>query len=389
MNATRAKYFDYAATTPVDSRVVRAMREMLGEDGDFGNAGSVNHEFGTRAGARIDTARTQVAVAVGAKAGEIIWTSGATEANNLALFGVARYYAGRGRHIVTSRIEHKAVLDPCKQLEKLGWQVTYLSPNRDGLIAPDQVGRAAQSDTVLVSIAHVHNEIGAVQDIAGIAAVCRPRGIWLHVDAAQSVGKLPFDVAAMGADLVSLSAHKAYGPKGIGALVIADRAGVHLEPLLWGGGQERGLRSGTLPTHQIAGMGLAFELAMQAHNEDHARAVQLNARLLRGLAGLGGVLRNGNAKNCVPQILSLSFEGVEGESLLAAVGPYIAASAGSTCTSATQEPSYVLRALGRDDQLAASTLRLSLGRSTTEGEVDIAVGVISAAVQRLRRIAAL
>jgi cysteine desulfurase len=388
----RPVYLDNAATTPVDPRVAAAMAQCLTAEGVFGNPASVSHEFGDAAAARVETARAQVAAAVGAAPAEVIWTSGATEANNLALFGVAEYYREHGRHIITSRTEHKAVLDPCRELERRGWRVTYLAPDGGGRIHPQQVAAALQTDTVLVSIMHVNNEIGVIQDIAAIGAVCAQHGsARLHVDAAQSAGKCRVDFAQTGADLMSLSAHKAYGPKGVGALLVARggrgaRAAVHLRALQFGGGQEQSLRAGTVATHQVVGMGLAFELAASAVAAEAERLTVLRERLWRGLAALGGVLRNGDAERSVPQLLNVSFEGVEGESLLAAVRGRLAVSTGSACSSALQEPSYVLRALGRGDVLSESSLRFGLGRFTRDSDIECAVEAVAQAVSRLRRV---
>jgi cysteine desulfurase len=390
-------YLDNAATTPVDPRVAARMAQALSSDAEFGNAASGSHSYGSAAASLIGTARGQVATAVGADPDEVIWTSGATEANNLAIFGVAHYYRDQGRHIVTARTEHKAVLDPCAELERRGWQVTYLVPKQDGMVDAAQLAAALRPDTVLVSLMQVNNETGVVQDIAALAEVCaRQDATWLHVDAAQAVGKCRVDFAASGAHLMSLSAHKVYGPKGAGALLVSKRArvhagaraGVHLTALHFGGGQERGLRSGTLATHQIVGMGLAFQLAGETpRSEEGRRIADLRDRLWRGLAALGGVVRNGDAQHVVPNLLNVSFEGVEGESLLAAVSPRIAVSTGSACTSATQEASYVLRALGRSERLSESSLRFSLGRFTVERDIDAAIAVLSDAVMRLRRVA--
>ncbi len=380
-------YFDYAATTPVDSRVAARMAACLTREGTFGNPGS-SHDYGDAANAMVEAARAQVAAAVGADPTDIIWTSGATEANNLALFGVATYYRDLGRHVVTVRTEHKAVLDPCRELERRGWRVTYLVPGRGGVLDPEQVAAALQSDTVLVSVMHVNNEIGVIQDIAAIAGVCARHGTArLHVDAAQSVGKCPLDFSSLGLDLQSLSAHKAYGPKGAGALVISRKRGVQLQPLHFGGGQERNLRPGTLATHQVVGMGAAIALATAAREQEVERIAPLRDRLSDGLEALGGVLRNGEPAHTVAHLLNVSFEDVEGESLLAAVRPAIAVSTGSACTSAAQEPSYVLRALGRHERLAESSLRFSLGRFSTEADVDTALAAVAQAVRRLRRIA--
>jgi cysteine desulfurase len=388
----RPVYLDYAATTPVDPQVAAAMAQCLTLEGEFGNPASASHEFGDAAGALVETARAQVAATVGASPEEVVWTSGATEADNLAIFGVAQYYRDYGRHIITARTEHKAVLDPCRELQRRGWRVTYLAPDSGGVIHADQVAAALQADTVLVSIMHVNNEIGVIQDIASIGAICAQHGgARLHVDAAQSVGKCGIDFAALSVDLMSLSAHKAYGPKGIGALLVSQtgrgqRARVQLTALQFGGGQERGLRAGTVATHQVVGMGLAFALAQASLPSEAERVAALRERLWQGLASLGGVLRNGNAQRSVPHVLNVSFEGVEGESLLAAVRGQLAVSTGSACTSALQEPSYVLRALGRDDILSESSLRFGLGRFTTERDIDTAVEVVARAVSRLRRL---
>ena len=395
MNTARMPvYLDHAATTPVEPLVAARMAEVLSSETEFGNPASSSHGYGDVAAALVESARAQVAAAVGAAAPEIVWTSGATEANNLAIFGVAQYYRERGRHIVTSRTEHKAVLDPCRELERRGWEITYLVPDREGLLDPAQVAAALRPDTVLVSLMHVNNEIGVVQNIAAVGAICaRHGGAWLHVDAAQSVGKCPLHFASLGADLMSLSSHKVYGPKGVGALVIsrgADLGGrgrVQLSALQFGGGQERALRAGTLPTHQVVGMGLAFELAAKISSVETARVARLRERLWRGLASLGGVVRNGSATRSVPHLLNVSFEGVEGESLLAAIRPYLAVSTGSACTSALAEPSYVLRALGRSERLSESSLRFGLGRTTTEADLDIAIACLTQALSRLRKVA--
>ena len=383
---SRPVYLDYAATTPVDPRVAAAMARCLTMEGEFGNPASDSHSYGDTARSHVETARAQVAESVGALPREVVWTSGATEADNLAIFGVAQYYREQGRHIVTARTEHKAVLDPCRELERRGWRVTYLTPDSGGVIHPDQVAAALQADTVLVSIMHVNNEIGVVQDISAIGAICAQHGgARLHVDAAQSAGKCSIDFAHLGVDLMSLSAHKVYGPKGVGALLVSRR-GVRLTALQFGGGQEGGLRAGTVATHQVVGMGLAFALASAAQESDHERIAVLRERLWQGLASLGGTLRNGDAQHSVPHLLNVSFEGVEGESLLAAVRGAIAVSTGSACTSALQQPSYVLRALGRDDILSESSLRFGLGRWTSEHDIDTAVAVVSQAVSRLRRV---
>lgn len=387
---SRPVYLDYAATTPVDPRVAAAMAQCLTAEGDFGNPASASHDYGEAAAARVAKARAQVAAAVGAEPQDVVWTSGATEANNLAIFGVAEYYREQGRHMVTARTEHKAVLDPCRELERRGWRVTYLVPDAGGILRPEQIAAALQPDTVLVSIMHVNNEIGVIQDIAAMGAICAAHGgAWLHVDAAQSVGKCAVEFAEFGVDLMSLSAHKVYGPKGVGALLLSGRGRaekVHLRALQFGGGQERGMRAGTVPTHQVVGMGLAFEMAAPAAPEESRRIAGLRERLWQGLAGLGSVFRNGDARHSVPHVLNVSFADVEGESLLAAVRGQLAVSTGSACTSALQQPSYVLRALGRDDQLSESSLRFGLGRFTSDTDIETAVAVVGAAVTRLRRV---
>jgi cysteine desulfurase len=381
-------YLDYAATTPVAPEVAARMVDCLTRDGTFGNPGSASHAYGEAASASVERARAQVAAAVGAQAADVVFTSGATEANNLAIFGAARYYRDLGRHIVTARTEHKSVLDPCKELERRGWSVTYLVPDADGILEPARVAAAIRPDTVLVSVMHVNNETGVIQDVGAIAELCARTGqARMHVDAAQSVGKCSVDFAALGVDLMSVSAHKAYGPKGAGALLVSRRRGTHLTPLLYGGGQERSLRSGTVATHQAVGMGVAFELASALPQAEQQRIAALGERLWRKLRDMGGAIRNGDRAARVPHVLNVSFEGVEGESLLALVQPHVAVSTGSACTSATQEPSYVLRALGRDDRLAESSLRFSLGRFTSEADIDTAGTVVTRAVERLRQIA--
>jgi cysteine desulfurase len=382
-------YLDNAATTPVDPRVAARMAEVLQGSHDFGNAASSSHVYGERASALIEVARGQVAACVNANPAEVLFTSGATEANNLAIFGAANYYREHGRHIVTARTEHKAVLDPCRELERRGWRVTYLVPDSEGRVSSAAVAAALRDDTVLVSLMLVNNETGLTQDLSPISQVCANHGrVHLHVDAAQAVGKVPVDFAGLGAALMSLSAHKAYGPKGAGALVVSARGrGMHLTPLQFGGGQEGGVRSGTLATHQVVGMGLAFELAARHLPDERARLAALRERLWQGIEALGGIWRNGCAQDSVPQLLNVSFDGVEGESLLAAVSQRIAVSAGSACTSASQEPSYVLRALGRSERLSESSLRFGLGRFTQDEDIDTALGALQEAIPRLRRIA--
>jgi cysteine desulfurase len=384
MTPSKTIYLDYAATTPVDPRVAELMIECLRPEGAHGNPSS-GHSFGTRARAMVEKARQQVAAAVGARPECIIWTSGATESDNLAILGVARFHADRGRHVVTSRTEHKAVIDAFKQLEKEGFEVTWLKPGSDGIVRPEQVREALRPDTQLVSIMHVNNETGVVQDVAAIGAICRERGVAFHVDAAQSVGKLPLNVEAMNIDLLSVTAHKAYGPKGIGALFIRRRPPLGLRPLSYGGGQETGLRSGTLPTHQIVGMGLAFELGERDRESDVARIATLRERLWQGLSAIGGVEMNGHSTERVAGVLNVCFHNVEGESLRFGLRE-LAVSSGSACSSGSDEASYVLRALGRSDQLAQSSIRFSLGRFTTEDDVDRAVTVVAREVNRLRAL---
>jgi len=385
MSGSEPIYLDYAATTPVDPAVAEAMSRCLIAPEGLGNASSATHLFGRRVAGQIEGARAQIAALIGAAPAEIFFTSGATESDNLALLGGARANAHRGRHIVSSRIEHKAVLDPLKRLEKEGFAVTLLAPDRSGRIDPAAVAAALRADTVLVSIMLVNNEIGVIQDIAAIGALCRTRGVLFHSDAAQAVGKIPLDVHAMPLDLMSITAHKFYGPKGVGALYVRSEARPHLQPILFGGGQEKGLRPGTLPTHQIVGLGVACDLARRGLTAEHACLAGLRRRLWEGLAGLGGVHANGEGAPCVPGILSLSFEGVEGESLVTGVHE-LAASTGSACNSASAEPSYVLRALGRDTQLAQSSLRLSFGRFSLPEHIDLAVDAIRREVTRLRTL---
>ncbi|MBU2021371.1 MAG: IscS subfamily cysteine desulfurase [Gammaproteobacteria bacterium] len=379
-------YLDNSATTPVDPRVAEKMMACLTQDGNFGNPASRSHLFGWRAEEAVEEARLQVASLIKADSREIVWTSGATEANNLALKGVAHAYRQKGRHIITSMIEHKAVLDPCKQLEKEGFEVTYLQPDVHGVISPNQVAEALREDTVLVSLMHGNNELGVLTDIAAIGELTRARGVFLHVDAAQTTGKVEIDVNAMKVDLMSLTAHKTYGPKGIGALFVRRSPKIKLEAQIHGGGHERGMRSGTLATHQIVGMGEAFRLAGEEMEQDCARIKALRERLWSSLTELSGVHLNGDSDNRVAGVLNVGFSGVDGEVLLMSLSD-IAVSSGSACTSASLEPSYVLRTIGLADDLAHSSLRLSVGRFTTEEEVDFAAETIKNAVSRLRSIA--
>ncbi|HTQ98917.1 MAG TPA: IscS subfamily cysteine desulfurase [Candidatus Acidoferrum sp.] len=381
-------YFDYAATTPVDPRVAKAMGECLTMDGNFGNPASRSHVFGWKAEEAVEQARQHVADLVKCDPREIVWTSGATESDNLALKGVAHFYQSRGKHLITSKIEHKAVLDSCRQLEREGFSVTYLDPDKNGLIQPEAVAAAIQPDTILVSIMHVNNEIGVINDIKAIGAVCRDRKVLFHVDAAQSTGKVDIDVEDMNVDLMSFSAHKSYGPKGIGALYVRRKPRVRLEAQMHGGGHERGFRSGTLPTHQIVGMGEAFRIARLEMHEEMARLRALRDKLLAGIKDLEEVYVNGDLQRRVATNLNVSFNFVEGESLIMALKE-LAVSSGSACTSASLEPSYVLRALGLNDELAHSSLRFSLGRFTTEADIDHAIERIRDAVSKLRELSPL
>jgi len=385
MSRAAPVYLDYAATSPVDPQVAAAMSACLTRDGVFGNPSSM-HPHGRLARERVEQARGQVAALIHVQPQQLVWTSGATESNNLAILGTARASAKRGRHLITARTEHKSVLDPCHRLEHEGFQVTYLDTDRDGLIAPEHVREALRADTVLVSIMHANNEIGVLQDIEAIAAICQERAVPLHVDAAQSAGKVALDVARLGCDLLSFTAHKFYGPKGVGALYFAPARRAALQPLIFGGGHERGLRSGTLAVHQIVGFGLACELAAARCSADAAHGERLRARLWRGLSGIDGVLLNGHATRRVAGILNVSFSGIEGESLLMGLSE-LSLSTGSACISESDEPSYVLRALGRDTELAQSSLRFSYGRDSTEADIDVAIAAVTREVQRLRAVA--
>lgn len=380
-------YLDYAATTPVDPRVAELMVRHLTADGVFGNPGSHSHVFGWAAQKAIEQAREQVAELIHAQPREIIWTSGATESNNLAIKGLLSRQ--QGGHIVTSKTEHKAVLDPCRQLQRQGYTVTYLDPDSSGLISLDSVAAALRDDTVLVSIMHVNNETGVAQDLEAIGKLARSRGIVLHVDAAQSAGKLPLNLQALDVDLMSFSAHKVYGPKGIGALYVRHRPGLRLHAQLHGGGQERGLRAGTLATHQIVGMGAAFAIARETLAEESARLLKLRQRLWQGLENMPAVYLNGDPRQRVAGILNISFAYVDGEALLMELVEHIAVSSGSACASANLEPSHVLRAMGRSDELAHSAVRFSIGRFTQEQEIDRAIQLVRDAVSRLRALSPL
>ena len=381
-------YFDYAATTPVDPRVARKMSECLMAEGNFGNPASRSHKFGWEAEEAVEKARRHVADLVNCDPREIVWTSGATESDNLAIKGVALFYKNRGKHLVTSKVEHKAVLDTCRHLEKEGYEVTYLSPSRDGLIAPESVEAAIRDDTTLVSVMHVNNEIGVANDIAAIGEVTRARKVFFHVDAAQSVGKVDIDLESMKVDLMSFSGHKIYGPKGVGALFVRRKPRVRLEAQMHGGGHERGMRSGTLATHQIVGMGEAFRIAGEEMHEEAGRILALRRKLWEGLSDMEEVYVSGDMDRHVPGIINISFNFVEGESLIMSL-PDLAVSSGSACTSASLEPSYVLRALGMNDELAHSSLRFSIGRFTTEEDVNRAIASVRTAVEKLRELSPL
>jgi cysteine desulfurase len=381
-------YMDYSATTPVDPRVAEIMCSYLTPDGNFGNAASRSHAFGWTADEAVTQARRQVASLVNADPREIVWTSGATESDNLAIKGAADFYAKKGRHIVTCKTEHKAVLDTCRQLERHGYEVTYLDPEPNGLIDPAKLEAALRDDTVLVSIMHVNNEIGVIQDIQSIGEITRDRNILFHVDAAQSAGKVPIDLQALKVDLMSFSAHKIYGPKGIGALYVRRKPRVRLEAQMHGGGHERGMRSGTLATHQIVGMGEAFRLAGEEMGAENERVQGLRNRLWTGISDMEEVYLNGDEDQRVAGNLNVSFAFVEGESLIMALKD-LAVSSGSACTSASLEPSYVLRALGREDELAHSSIRFTLGRFSTVEEVDYAIEKIRSEVERLRELSPL
>jgi cysteine desulfurase len=379
---------DYASTTPVDPRVATKMMEFLTPDGEFGNPASRSHKFGWKADEAVEQSRSHVANLVNCDPREIVWTSGATEADNLAIKGVARFYKSRGNHIITSKIEHKAVLDPCRQLEREGFEVTYLDPDDKGVISPNQVKSAIKDSTVLVSIMHINNELGTINDIERIGEITRDNGIFFHVDAAQSTGKIQIDLQKMPVDLMSFSAHKTYGPKGVGALYVRRKPRVRLEALIHGGGHERGMRSGTLATHQIVGMGEAFRIAKEEMNEDHGKVIKFHQKFLEKVNEIDHVYINGDLNNKVPNILNVSFNFVEGESLIMGLKD-IAVSSGSACTSASLEPSYVLRALGRKDELAHSSIRFSFGRFTSDDDVNNTLDILGNVVHRLRELSPL
>jgi len=379
-------YLDYSATTPVDPRVAEKMIPYLTEK--FGNPASRSHEFGWEAERAVEEAREQVAALVNADPKEIIWTSGATESNNLAIKGAAHFYKGKGKHLVTVMTEHKAVIDTMRHLESEGYEVTYLMPETNGLVDMEKFKAALRPDTILASVMLVNNEIGVIQDIAALGEVCRARGVLFHVDAAQATGKVTIDMAKLKVDLMSFSAHKTYGPKGIGALYVQRKPRVRLEAQMHGGGHERGLRSGTLATHQIVGMGEAFRIAREEMATENERIRYLRDRLYKGLSQIEEAHVNGDMEQRVPHNLNISFNFVEGESLIMAIRE-LAVSSGSACTSASLEPSYVLRALGRSDELAHSSIRFTIGRFTTEEEIDFAIDLVKAKIGRLREMSPL
>ena len=379
-------YLDYSSTTPVDPRVVDAMIPWLREH--FGNPASRSHAWGWEAEAAVEKARGEVADLVGADPREIVWTSGATESINLALKGAAHFYQTRGKHLITVKTEHKAVLDTMRELERQGFEVTYLDVQEDGILDLEALKASIRPDTILISVMLVNNEIGVIQDIPAIGAMCRDKGIIFHVDAAQATGKVDIDLKSLPVDLMSLASHKTYGPKGIGALYVRRKPRVRLEAQMHGGGHERGMRSGTLPTHQIVGMGEAFRIARLEMAQDNAKALALHRRLMDGLKDVEQVFLNGHAEKRVPHNLNMSFNFVEGESLIMGIKG-LAVSSGSACTSASLEPSYVLRALGRSDELAHSSLRMTVGRFTTEEEIDYAIATIRQNVAKLRDLSPL
>ncbi len=381
-------YLDYSATTPVDKRVAEKMMNYLTMDGEFGNPASRSHVYGWASEAAVDLARKQVADLINADPREIVWTSGATESDNLAIKGAAHFYSKKGKHIITCKTEHKAVLDTCRQLEREGFEVTYLDPEENGLIDLGKLEAAIRPDTTLISIMHVNNEIGVIQDIAAIAKIAHEHKVIFHTDAAQSAGKIPIDVKAMDIDMLSLSAHKIYGPKGVGALFVRRKPRIRIEAQMHGGGHERGMRSGTLAVHQIVGMGEAFQIAKNEMAEETARILKLRTRLLDGFKDMEEVYVNGDLQHRIAGNINISFNFVEGESLIMALKD-LAVSSGSACTSASLEPSYVLRALGRNDELAHSSIRFSIGRFTTEQDIDRAIQLVRDNIDRLRELSPL
>ena len=381
-------YMDYSSTTPVDARVAKKMAKFLTMEGDFGNPASRSHFYGWQAEKAVDEARSQVADLVGADPREIVWTSGATESNNLAIKGIAHFYEKRGKHIITLKTEHKAVLDTCRQLEREGFEVTYLDSLPNGLLDMDVFKKTIREDTILASIMHVNNEIGVIQDLQAIGDICRENKVFFHVDAAQSVGKLEINLESLPVDLMSFSAHKIYGPKGMGALYVSRKPRVRLEAQMHGGGHERGMRSGTLATHQIVGIGEAFAIAKAEMKDEGIRVQKLRDRLLAGFSDMEEVVVNGDLDQRISGNLNISFNYVEGESLMMAISD-VAVSSGSACTSSSLEPSYVLRALGLTDELAHSSIRFSVGRYTTEKDVDDAITLVREKVQKLRDLSPL
>jgi cysteine desulfurase len=388
MSTQSTIYLDYASTTPVDPRVASKMMEFLTPDGEFGNPASRSHRFGWKADEAVEEARSHVANLVNCDPREIVWTSGATEADNLAVKGVARFYKSKGNHIITSKIEHKAVLDPCRQLEREGFEVTYLEPNDKGIINPDDVKAAIKDSTILVSLMHINNELGTLNDINTIGNITRKAGVFFHVDAAQSTGKVDIDLTNLPIDLMSFSAHKTYGPKGVGALFVRRKPRVRIEALIHGGGHERGMRSGTLAPHQIVGMGEAFRIAKEEMKNDHEKVKKFHEMFLSEAMKIEHAYINGDVDNKVPNILNISFNFVEGESLIMGLKD-VAVSSGSACTSASLEPSYVLRALGRKDELAHSSIRFSFGRFTKEEDINRTLSILHNVVERLRELSPL
>ncbi len=388
MSTQSTIYLDYASTTPVDPRVASKMMQYLTPDGEFGNPASRSHRYGWKADDAVEEARSHVANLVNCDPREIVWTSGATEADNLAIKGVARFYKSKGNHIITSKIEHKAVLDPCRQLEREGYEVTYLDPNEGGVITAEAIKNAMQENTILVSVMHINNELGTLNNLEEIGKITREAGAFFHVDAAQSTGKVDIDLSKLPVDLMSFSAHKTYGPKGIGALFVRRKPRVRIEALIHGGGHERGMRSGTLPTHQIVGMGEAFKIAKEEMESDHLKIKAYHEQFLKEAMKIEHAYINGDLDNKVPNILNISFNFVEGESLIMGLKD-IAVSSGSACTSASLEPSYVLRALGRKDELAHSSIRFSFGRFTSDEDIKNTLSILNKVVDRLRELSPL
>ncbi|WP_296403720.1 IscS subfamily cysteine desulfurase [Psychrobacter sp.] len=388
-NVNRPIYLDYAATTPVDAKVAKKMAEYMTFEGVFGNPASRSHGYGWQAEEAVENARQQIADLINADPREIVFTSGATESDNLAIKGAAHFYEGRGKHIITSKIEHKAVLDTCRQLEQDGFEITYIEPQPStGLILPQQVKEALREDTILVSLMMVNNELGTLTDVKAIGEMTREAGVIFHVDGAQAAGKVEIDLEEMKIDLMSFSGHKVYGPKGIGALYVRRKPRIRLRAEQHGGGHERGMRSGTLATHQIVGMGEAFAIAAERLQQDRAHVQILHDKLWQGVQDIEEIYLNGDAEHCIPNIINISFNFVEGESLMMSLKD-MAVSSGSACTSATLEPSYVLRAIGRPDELAHSSIRFSFGRYTTEEDIDIILTQIHEAVDKLRALSPL